>query len=84
MLTHRPGDLTPAQFVEYRVLPLVIAFACGVLAMDMARDRQDTAALADQVTERVAAEVAAHIVRTDTCPPATPRVVLVQEQETLQ
>lgn len=80
MLTD-PTHLTLEQFVERRVLPMVCAFACGVLAMDMAHDRRDLAALAEEVTQRVAAEVAAHIVRTDTCPAQGPRVVLVQGQE---
>lgn len=30
------------QFVEQRVLPLVLAFAAGVLVMDVAQDRRES------------------------------------------
>lgn len=38
--------MTPTEFCETRVLPLVLAFACGVLVTDVIREHRDARALA--------------------------------------
>lgn len=38
-------SMTPTEFCETRLLPLVMAFACGVLATDFAHDQREARAL---------------------------------------
>lgn len=59
--------MTPTEFCETRLLPLVMAFACGVLAMDFAQEHRETRAL--DIARRAIAVAEAY---RDACGPVWP------------